>query len=225
MAKQRKMTWFLVALGGLAVLLFPAARARAACCLDACPSPSIIACTSVGCPTDVVPNCPGQIVAESPDPAATCGVGNYTTCPNSEDGSCTDGVNNDAWLDDLTDCADPDCFNDPACCGGPGQRCCQTAPCVSPMVGECDDPGLVCSPDIMCVACGGLSEPCCLLPGAAGVQAVCNAGFACGGQTAIANGTCNALSTAPTLSPAALACAGLLLLALGAWHMRRRADR
>jgi len=36
-------------------------------------------------------------------------------CPTSEAGRCADGVNNDAWLDDLTDCADPDCANDPAC--------------------------------------------------------------------------------------------------------------
>jgi len=36
-------------------------------------------------------------------------------CPTTEAGLCADRINNDAWLDDLTDCADPDCFTDPAC--------------------------------------------------------------------------------------------------------------
>lgn len=30
-------------------------------------------------------------------------------CPTTEAGQCSDGVNNDAWLDDLTDTQDPDC--------------------------------------------------------------------------------------------------------------------
>lgn len=223
MTRQQAARGLLGTLIAFAALLLPPPQARAACCMDSCPNPIIIACTSSGCPTDVVPNCPGQIVAESPDPSATCGAGNYTTCPDSEYGACTDGVNNDAWIDALTDCADPDCRNDPACCGGPAQPCCQEAPCIAPMLGECDDPDFVCSPDRMCVACGGLTEPCCLTAVGAGVQATCDAGLTCDGRTDVANGACAAIDAAPLLSPGALAFGALLLLALGAWHMRRRA--
>jgi hypothetical protein len=30
-------------------------------------------------------------------------------CPATEVGQCNDGLNNDAWVDDLTDAEDPDC--------------------------------------------------------------------------------------------------------------------
>ena len=60
---------------------------------------------------------------------AVCGVGNssphtfdaacadiaVTRCPTSEAGHCTDGINNDAYQNEVTDCADSACFNDPAC--------------------------------------------------------------------------------------------------------------
>jgi len=48
-----------------------------------------------------------------------CGTDAFINCPTSETGQCNDGVNNDAWLDDLTDCRDPDCFTDPACLAAP----------------------------------------------------------------------------------------------------------
>ena len=38
-----------------------------------------------------------------------------TGCPSSEAPRCDDGVNNDAWLDELTDCADPDCSSVSPC--------------------------------------------------------------------------------------------------------------
>ena len=46
---------------------------------------------------------------------AACTDLEATRCPTSEAGHCSDGVNNDAYQNDLTDCADPACFNDPAC--------------------------------------------------------------------------------------------------------------
>jgi len=82
--------------------------------------------------------CTGQDFASAcrfSDPFSTtecdsvCGVGNSSThtfdaacadigvtrCPTSEVGRCSDGVNNDAYQNDLTDCDDSACFNDPAC--------------------------------------------------------------------------------------------------------------
>ncbi len=228
--KRLMAVWLTVALGGFAALVLPTSSAQAACCISSCPSPSITACTSIGCPTDVVPNCPGQIVAETPDAVATCGAGTYSSCPTQEYGAaCTDGVNNDAWLDAFTDCADSDCRNHPACCGGAGQPCCQDAPCIAPIIGECDDPGLVCvpgaGPERECVACGGIGEPCCMSEEGGSVVGTCETGLLCNGMTAEANGTCTSLGTAPVLSPYALALGSLLLLAMGAWRMRRRAIR
>jgi len=60
---------------------------------------------------------------------AVCGAGNSsrytfdttcadiaaTRCPTSETGHCTDGINNDGYQNDVTDCADSACFSDPAC--------------------------------------------------------------------------------------------------------------
>jgi len=60
---------------------------------------------------------------------AVCGAGNgrpytfpvvctdfaSTRCPTSERGYCVDGVNNDQYQNDLTDCADPACAGDPSC--------------------------------------------------------------------------------------------------------------
>ncbi|MGB0715934.1 MAG: hypothetical protein ACPGXK_08650 [Phycisphaerae bacterium] len=58
-------------------------------------------CDSLGC-------------TSSSDTSDRCNI--IPTCPQSEaDGSCTDGVNNDAWQNGLTDCADPSCSGDPAC--------------------------------------------------------------------------------------------------------------
>lgn len=36
-------------------------------------------------------------------------------CPPDESGACDDGINNDAYLDEVTDCADPDCAGDAVC--------------------------------------------------------------------------------------------------------------
>lgn len=227
MRRRKLATRFLGTLAGLAGAMALNTEVNAACCLDACPNPAIIACTSQGCPTDVVPHCPGQIVAESPSPTGTCGTGSFTDCPPTEVGHCTDGVNNDAWKDDLTDCADPDCFNDPACCGDVGQPCCNIgAPCVAPLPAMCD-PGRVCDPgSLTCVACGAGGQPCCLAdiasaPGSQLALAACAPGFLCRGETLTQNGTCVA-TVAPALSHIGLVAAGLLLLGGGAWFTRRR---
>jgi hypothetical protein len=37
------------------------------------------------------------------------------SCPPNESGACADGINNDAFLDQATDCKDPDCGGDPTC--------------------------------------------------------------------------------------------------------------
>jgi hypothetical protein len=36
-------------------------------------------------------------------------------CPPDESGACNDGVNNDAYLDDVTNCADADCTGEAVC--------------------------------------------------------------------------------------------------------------
>ena len=82
--------------------------------------------------------CTGQDFAAAcrfSDPFSTtdcdsvCGAGNGSTytfdeacantaatrCPTSEAGHCTDGINNDGYQNDLTDCADSACATDPAC--------------------------------------------------------------------------------------------------------------
>jgi hypothetical protein len=75
-----------------------------------------------------------------PCTADTCSGAN-DTCDNTASGACTpealncaDGVDND--LDTTTDCADPDCFSNPACSSGgaPGADCAKNSDCAS---GKC----------------------------------------------------------------------------------------
>lgn len=46
---------------------------------------------------------------------AECGNIAATRCPTSEAGHCSDGVNNDGYQNDVTDCADVACATDSAC--------------------------------------------------------------------------------------------------------------
>ena len=46
---------------------------------------------------------------------AQCSDLSTTRCPTSEAGYCADGINNDAYRNDLTDCDDPACATSPSC--------------------------------------------------------------------------------------------------------------
>ena len=47
------------------------------------------------------------------DALATCGAGGFASCPPTEVGQCSDAINNDGWVDAVTDLADPDCATGP----------------------------------------------------------------------------------------------------------------
>lgn len=116
MMRRQSTEWWLGVVFGV-ILLGNAAVMQAACCQEGCgsgPTPWV-SCGSPDCPTGGI--CPGPIgSAIRMDPAATCGVGDWASCPASEAGYCADGVNNDAWTGNtLADCADPACAMDPAC--------------------------------------------------------------------------------------------------------------
>lgn len=78
-------------------------------------------------------SCPGDLTACFPGgtPMSACTdlgcVGGDTStpcnelpeCPLTEAGQCSDGINNDAWQNGDTDCADAACASDPACTGVP----------------------------------------------------------------------------------------------------------
>ena len=77
----------------LAVLLGFVLRApaRAACCFEQC---GWIACGINECPPSG--ECPGPLGSVIFfDADATCGEGDFSRCPPTEVGQCTDGVNND----------------------------------------------------------------------------------------------------------------------------------
>ncbi len=65
------------------------------------------ACTDLGC-------------TQNSDSGATCE--SNPSCPDTEAGQCDDGVNNDAYQNSDTDCADAACAADPACI--PTGACC-----------------------------------------------------------------------------------------------------
>ncbi len=65
----------------------------------------VSACLDIGCGAD--------------DTSDECEVAG---CPTSEAGQCDDGVNNDAYQNSDTDCADAACASDPAC--APTGACC-----------------------------------------------------------------------------------------------------
>jgi len=106
-----------LAIGAVLLAFILPSRTWAACCIEGCgtTTPSWTSCTASTTCTGGF--CPGIGAATQSDASATCGVGSpWSSCPATEAGHCSDGVNNDAWTGDtLTDCADPDCFGDPAC--------------------------------------------------------------------------------------------------------------
>ena len=78
---------------------------------DGCP-PGVSACTLTTDPASFDPVCQRLGCAVPCDPVSDSCKG-VTGCPSTEAGQCADGVDNDA--NDLTDCADPACFSEPAC--------------------------------------------------------------------------------------------------------------
>lgn len=92
------------------------------CCMEACGNPSWFSCgAGTACTGGYCAPPLGSAIAVSDQPCNT-----LTQCPSSEAGQCADGVNNDAYQNDLTDCADPACFSDPVCARKP-------APALSPL--------------------------------------------------------------------------------------------
>jgi hypothetical protein len=79
------------------------------CCIEQCANPAWTSCAGGTCTGG---NClpPGSDISASTSPCSE-----VEACPKSEAGQCADGVNNDAYQNDLTDCRDPACFSDPAC--------------------------------------------------------------------------------------------------------------
>ena len=117
--EARMTRWWLGWLLGAVLACIPlAAPAHAAVCY---------ACICTG--QDFAAACRFSDPFSTTECDAVCGAGNgsahtfdaacanfaVTRCPTSEAGRCTDGINNDAYQNDVTDCADSACFNDPAC--------------------------------------------------------------------------------------------------------------
>ncbi len=98
---------------GLAVVFISAAgnRAEAACCRASCIGPvPWVACFADTTSCNTIPCVDGGSTSLAVDPTGTCGEGIlFASCPPSEVGRCSDAVNNDGWVDAVTDLDDPDC--------------------------------------------------------------------------------------------------------------------
>ncbi|MGB0715933.1 MAG: hypothetical protein ACPGXK_08645 [Phycisphaerae bacterium] len=106
---QRALVFtFAMSIAGMGSSAYAGAGACTIC--SNCPS-GVNACFPGGTSTTV---CDSLGCTSANDTSTECF--DSAMCPQSEaDGSCTDGVNNDAWQNGLTDCADPSCSGDPAC--------------------------------------------------------------------------------------------------------------
>lgn len=80
------------------------------CCMVTCEGEWTACGSFFDCPSGACASTPTQNMA-----AGTCGEGDFASCPADESGQCADGVNNDEYKNDLTDCDDPACATDPAC--------------------------------------------------------------------------------------------------------------
>lgn len=114
-----------VTIGMLAILIgvgagAPEALAGGGVCTFCigCPD-GLTACFPGGTPTSI---CTDLGCAGGGDTSAEC-VG-VSECPDTEAGQCDDGVNNDAYQNSDTDCADAACAGDPACI--PTGACCNS---------------------------------------------------------------------------------------------------
>ena len=95
----------LLLIGSLTATAADAACCRASC-IGAVPWLACFADTT-SCSTLM---CIGASTSLAVDATATCGVGPiFGACPPTEVGACTDNINNDGWVDAVTDAADPDC--------------------------------------------------------------------------------------------------------------------
>ena len=97
----------------IAVLILCGAgtRADAACCRASCIGPvpwrACFADTTSCFPLQCVG---GSSTSIAVDAAGICGQGLlFADCPPTEVGQCNDSINNDGWVDGVTDAADPDC--------------------------------------------------------------------------------------------------------------------
>ncbi|HEX7406969.1 MAG TPA: hypothetical protein VF515_04870 [Candidatus Binatia bacterium] len=97
---------------GVAILMLSVAvtRTEAACCSASCIGPvPWHACFADTTSCNTIPCVPPGATSLHVDASATCGQGDFASCPTSEVGQCNDNVNNDGWIDSVTDMADPDC--------------------------------------------------------------------------------------------------------------------
>jgi hypothetical protein len=98
----------------LAVLVLAATtvqRAQGACCRAACIGPvPWHACFADTTSCNTLQCAGGGATSLAVDAAGTCGQGIlFASCPPTEVGACNDLINNDGWVDGVTDAADPDC--------------------------------------------------------------------------------------------------------------------
>jgi hypothetical protein len=98
---------------GCAVVFLCAAgsRVEAACCLASCIGPvPWVACFADTTSCNTLQCVGGQSTSIAVDAAGVCGMGpTFGSCPPTEVGRCNDQINNDGWVDAVTDAADPDC--------------------------------------------------------------------------------------------------------------------
>ena len=87
-----------------------AQRAQGACCLASCIGPvPWVACFADTTSCNMLQCAGGSSTSLHVDPAGICGQGLFGGCPPTEVGACNDMINNDGWVDSVTDAADPDC--------------------------------------------------------------------------------------------------------------------
>lgn len=107
------MTKVVAVLGGLAVLIvcIVGTRADAACCRASCIGPvPWLACFADTTSCSTLQCADGGSTSLAVDAAGVCGTGPlFASCPPTEVGRCNDLINNDGWVDNVTDAADPDC--------------------------------------------------------------------------------------------------------------------
>ena len=118
MMRQAAMALAVLMLLGVGAFVATPAHAGDMCwyCLCARSISAIGACTDTS-PGFSEADCTAACAPDAGSPTANTGItcAEKGSCPQSELGHCSDGVNNDAYLNDLTDCADPACIDDPAC--------------------------------------------------------------------------------------------------------------
>lgn len=104
--------WTLLAVVAIAASAHPA---QGACCRASCIGPvPWLACFADTTSCSTLQCAGGNSTSLAVDAAGICGQGPiFGACPPTEVGACNDLINNDGWVDAVTDAADPDCQGQP----------------------------------------------------------------------------------------------------------------